>query len=139
MKLAAQTSRSKRSGTSAAGSVAESLQNMRMTHLMKSVGAKLFLIFFFCILFFVLTVGLTSYYKSKQVLQNKVADASEQTIIQAGSKLDLIYSTFEDLTMQMMLNEDLRATITNLRATGRDTYDYMNLNRLVNEKLNVYG
>lgn len=77
-----------------------------MTHLMKSVGAKLFLIFFFCILFFVLTVGLTSYYKSKQVLQNKVADASEQTIIQAGSKLDLIYSTFEDLTMQMMLNED---------------------------------
>ncbi len=139
MKLAAQTSRSKRSGTSAAGSVAESLQNMRMTHLMKSVGAKLFLIFFFCILFFVLTVGLTSYYKSKQVLQNKVADASEQTIIQAGSKLDLIYSTFEDLTMQMMLNEDLRATITNLRATGRDTYDYMNLNRLVNEKLNVYA
>lgn len=139
-KLAARTtSRFKLPGRSAAGSLAEPLQSLRMAHLMKSVGAKLFLIFFSCILLFVLVVGLTSYYKSKAVLQNKVADASEQTIIQAGSKLDLIYSTFEELTMQMMLNEDLRQTITNLRAVKPDSYDYMNLSRLLNEKMNVYA
>ncbi|WP_423227605.1 methyl-accepting chemotaxis protein [Paenibacillus filicis] len=106
---------------------------------LKSVGVKLFAIFFFCIVFFVLIVGLISYAKSKDVIQTKVADATEQTAIQAGQKLDLIYSTYEDLSMQIMLNEDLRKLVTELRTTEANTYNYMDLSRQITDKLNVYA
>ncbi|SFW71321.1 Cache domain-containing protein, partial [Paenibacillus sp. UNCCL117] len=106
---------------------------------LQSVGTKLFAIFFFCILFFVLVVGLISYAKSKDVIQTKVADASEQTIIQAGQKLDLIYSTYEDLSLQIMLNEDLRKLMVELSAVDRGSYNYLESTRFITEKLNVYA
>ncbi|WP_235941206.1 methyl-accepting chemotaxis protein [Paenibacillus puerhi] len=134
-KLASRNSGASSTGTGKISGVSEGIRSNPL----KSVGVKLFAIFFFCIVFFVLVVGMISYTKSKDVIQNKVADASEQTIIQAGEKLDLIYSSYEDLSMQIMLNEDLRKLVTDIRASERNSYNYLELSRQIGDKLNVYS
>ncbi|TVY11964.1 methyl-accepting chemotaxis protein [Paenibacillus cremeus] len=118
---------------------AEALKSLGLQNVMKSVGIKLFIIFFVSILFFVLTVGLTSYNISKGVIQNKVGDASEQTIIQAGQKLDLLYATYEDLSMQIMLDEDLKKMLNELDNVNKSSYDFLQLRQKINDKMNVFS
>ncbi|SDD01150.1 methyl-accepting chemotaxis protein [Paenibacillus sp. cl123] len=126
------------SGSHAARRVADSLDSMRINP-MKSVGTKLFAIFFFSIVIFVLAVGLMSYSRSKEVIQNKVAEASEQTIIQAGQKLGLIFSSYEDLSMQIVLNNELSRLASSLRKTNRNSYEFLEQGRLLTEQLNMYA
>lgn len=117
----------------------EAMKNLKLQHVMKSVGIKLFLIFFISILFFVLTVGLTSYSISKGIIQTKVADASEQTIAQAGQKLDLLFGVYEDLSMQVLLDNDLKALLTDMDSMNKGSYDYLQLRQKVGDKLNIYS
>jgi methyl-accepting chemotaxis protein len=100
---------------------------------------KLFIIFFISILFFVLTVGLTSYSISKGVVQDKVGEASEQTIKQAGQKLDLLFTQYEDLSMQILLDEELKKLLSDIDTVNRGSYDYLQIRQKVGEKLNVYS
>ncbi|WP_281888891.1 methyl-accepting chemotaxis protein [Paenibacillus sp. YYML68] len=132
---------SKQDGTGAISlsTITKQLKSIRPDIVTKSVGVKLFLIFFSCIVLFVLTVGLLSYSKSKEVLQDKVAYASEQTIIQAGSKLDFVYGTFEEMTMQIMLNEQLGEAIAMLKTESRSGYNYLTYMRAVTQELNMYA
>ncbi|WP_123039586.1 methyl-accepting chemotaxis protein [Cohnella candidum] len=68
---------------------------------LKSVGMKLFLVFFVSITAFVAVLGTASYQTSKKMLQNKVTDASLQTIVQTGSKLDLFFAQLNSLAKQI--------------------------------------
>ncbi|WP_192701367.1 methyl-accepting chemotaxis protein [Paenibacillus sp. OAS669] len=99
---------------------------------------KLFLIFLVSILFFVLTVGFTSFNISSGVLQSKVVDASEQTIIQAGQKLDLLYGVYEDLSMQILLDDEMKRLLTEVDGVNRSSYDFLQLRQKIGDKLNVY-
>jgi len=105
----------------------------------KSVGMKLFLIFLVSILFFVLVVGFTSFNISRGVLQNKVVDASEQTIVQAGQKMDLLYGVYEDLSMQILLDEELKKLLIEMENISKGSYDYLQLRQKIGDKLNVYS
>ena len=105
---------------------------------MKSVGMKLFLTFFTGIIAFVLVVGMTSYQISKGVIQKKVAEASLQTITQAGQKQDYMYTTLEELSMQIILDKDLQDLISGLSLNNTGSYEYMEAERKLNDKLNVY-
>ncbi|WP_420852230.1 methyl-accepting chemotaxis protein [Paenibacillus hamazuiensis] len=114
------------------------MKNVRLENPVKSVGMKLFIMFFVSILFFVLTVGLTSYNISKGVIQRKVADASEQTVIQAGQKLDLLYGIYEDLSLQIMLDNDLKKMLDDKETINKSSYDYLQLRKSLSDKLNVF-
>jgi methyl-accepting chemotaxis protein len=116
-----------------------SVKGFRMENPVKSVGMKLFLIFLVSILFFVLTVGFTSYNISKGVIQKKVADASEQTIIQAGQKLDIMYTVYEDLSMQILLDEDMKKLLQEIDTVNKGSYDFLQLRQKMGDKLNVYS
>lgn len=72
----------------------------------KSVSMKLFLIIFVSLLLFVGVMGTTSYVISKNTLEKKISDASLQTIVQTGQKLDLFFTRLGDLSAQ--LDNDLR-------------------------------
>lgn len=85
------------------GKLVQSAKTVRF----KSVGMKLFAIFFISILFFVFAVGFTSYSISKNVIQNKVAEASQQTMVQGGQKLDFLLSIFLELSRQVALDTDM--------------------------------
>nr|WP_246315110.1 methyl-accepting chemotaxis protein [Paenibacillus foliorum] len=126
-------------GTTFLQGMPDSMKGMRLENPIKSIGMKLFLIFLVSILFFVLTVGFTSYNISKGVIQKKVADASEQTIIQAGQKLDLLYGTYEDVTMQILLDEEMKRMLSDITTFDKSTFDYLQLRQKLGDKLNVYA
>ncbi len=78
-----------------------------ITHLRKagySVGNQLFFLFLASIVCFVLITGYGSYYSSQKILKEKLTSASEQTIRQAGEKLDLLYSQYDEKTEQLAIN-----------------------------------
>ncbi|WP_282936415.1 methyl-accepting chemotaxis protein [Paenibacillus sp. RC67] len=112
--------------------------SLRLENPLKSVGTKLFLIFLVSILFFVLVVGFTSFNISSGVLQKKVVDASEQTIIQAGQKMDLLYGIYEDLSMQVLLDDDMKKLLQEVENVNRSSYDFLQLRQKIGDKLNVY-
>nr|WP_245855773.1 methyl-accepting chemotaxis protein [Paenibacillus rigui] len=126
-------------GAGLMGALGSPGEGFKLENPIKSVGMKLFLIFLVSILFFVLTVGFTSYGISKGVIQKKVGDASEQTITQAGQKLDLLYAVYEDLSMQILLDEDMKRMLADIETMNKGSYDYLQLRQKIGDKLNVYS
>ncbi|RTE08305.1 methyl-accepting chemotaxis protein [Paenibacillus whitsoniae] len=110
---------------------------LKLENPIKSVGMKLFLMFFASILVFVLAVGIISYQVSKSVIKNKVADSSLQTVTQAGKKLDFLYQTFDDTSLQLMLNTDLQTLLDKYQKTESSTYEALDTIRQITDKLNV--
>ncbi|SDI14158.1 methyl-accepting chemotaxis protein [Paenibacillus naphthalenovorans] len=133
------SNRRNRQGAPNASRAIDAIKGIRLNNLFKSVGTKLFIIFLLSIWFFVLSVGFISYFISKDVIQRKVAEASEQTIVQAGQKLDILYNTYEDLSMQILIDEDLRNVLKELNQLDKNSYEYLVLRQKLGERLNVYS
>lgn len=108
-----------------------------MKNPVKSVGMKLFLTFFVSILVFVFVVGMTSYLISKSVIANKMSEASQQTIAQAGQKLDFLFQSYEDSSFQITMDKDLLDLLEKLNITNPASEEYKNSMLKVTEKLNV--
>ncbi|WP_244209252.1 methyl-accepting chemotaxis protein [Paenibacillus ferrarius] len=120
------------------GTVAfKELKQVKMENPVKSVGMKLFLMFFVSILFFVIIVGMISYSVSKSVIKNKVSESSLQTVTQAGQKLDFLYQTFDDVSLQIMLNKDLQDLLEKIPKLDASSYESLEVIRQLTDKLNV--
>lgn len=120
------------------GTVAfKEMKQVKLENPVKSVGMKLFLMFFISILFFVLIVGMISYSVSKSVIKNKVAESSLQTVTQAGQKLDFLYQTFEDTSLQIMLNKELQDLLEKVPTLDPTSYESLEVIRQLTDKLNV--
>lgn len=128
-------------GISAAGakvkSVTEMMKETKLSNPIKSVGMKLFLIIFVSILACVLTVGLMAYNKTKSIVEKKVSDASTQTINQLAQNLDIIYKTYEDLTLQVLVDKDFH-TIVSTISNNVDDYSKFEATRKLSEKIQGY-
>ncbi len=94
---------------------------------MKSVGMKLFLIFFASVVVLVVAMGASSYFISKNVIQEKVADASLQTIVQTSRKLDILYNSFEDIFKQALFDSDLKLLILKYYSAPEGSFDQMEI------------
>ncbi|MBP1989912.1 methyl-accepting chemotaxis protein [Paenibacillus eucommiae] len=112
----------------------EGLKQVRITNPLKSVGMKLFLIFFISILSFVLVMGIFSYQVSRSVIQQKVSDSSEQTIKQAGQKLDYLYRIYDDITLQLSLDSNFHDTYVQILKGDNTAYERKELVLLIDEK-----
>lgn len=113
------------------------MKQVKLENPVKSVGMKLFLMFFISILFFVLIAGMISYSVSKSVIKNKVAESSLQTVTQAGQKLDFLYQTFEDTSLQIMLNKELQDLLEKVPTLDPTSYESLEVIRQLTDKLNV--
>lgn len=69
---------------------------------LSSVSFKLFAIFFVSVVALVSVSGISSSYVSKQTITDKVSDFSQQTIVQAREKIDLILEKYDSLSLQFM-------------------------------------
>ncbi len=78
---------------------------------LKSVGLKLLLIFLISSIIFVVGIGLYSYSQSKSIIQEQSSEANYQTIVQAREKLDLILKTYDDMSMQLLMNKELQTNL----------------------------
>ncbi|WP_419873456.1 methyl-accepting chemotaxis protein [Candidatus Pristimantibacillus sp. PTI5] len=89
----------------------EKKQAKKLANPIKSVGMKLFAIIFCGIIACVMSVGLLAYSKAKEIIESKVSEASFQTVNQVANNLDIIFRTYEDLSMQIMIDEDFHEQV----------------------------
>ncbi|WP_223869377.1 methyl-accepting chemotaxis protein [Paenibacillus sabuli] len=81
----------------------------------RSVGIKLFVMIFFSILVCVLAVGIFSYNTSKDIIEDKVAQSTEQTIDQSAGKLNIMFQNYEDLTLQLLFDNEIQSQMGVMR------------------------
>lgn len=79
------------------------LTQVRKANPVKSVGVKLFLIFFAGIMIFVISLGLLSYSKAKNTIEENASRANQETIDQTKEKMDIILERFVDTSTQISL------------------------------------
>ncbi|MCR8644074.1 methyl-accepting chemotaxis protein [Paenibacillus sp. N1-5-1-14] len=111
----------------------------RLVHPLRSVGLKLFFIFFVSILVFVLTVGIFSYQISKSVIQKKVSSVSSEAIVLAQQKLDYFFATYEKMSLQLISDNTLKSQIESLKSLKEGTYEYLETTRLMSDKLGQFS
>ncbi|MBJ6363003.1 methyl-accepting chemotaxis protein [Paenibacillus sp. MAHUQ-46] len=101
----------------------------------KSVGAKLVLLILISILVCVLVVGLTSYSTSKTIIENKAADFSQQTIAEAVSKMDILFQSFEDLSMQVIFDPEIQNNIPIVKKQNDSLFNVYEASKRMESKL----
>lgn len=89
----------------------------------KSVGVRLFLIFFIAIMFFVLAIGIISYQKAKITIENNAKQANLQTIAQTSQKLDIVLKKYEENLQQTFLDSEMQNAILDVSYSNISDYD----------------
>jgi methyl-accepting chemotaxis protein len=131
----------KQSGGSMLGKMKDvtgQVSKVRMQNPIKSVGLKLFLIIFLSIIIFVLIVGLLGYNTSKNIIKDKVAESSLETIKQANGKLDLMLKSYDQISLQLMIDTDFNNIYSNILSGTGDEYSKLTNTRLLTTALNNY-
>lgn len=121
----------------AARTATESMKETRLSNPVKSVGMKLFTIIFCSIIACVLTVGLMSYSKAKSIIENKVSNASFQTVNQVANNMDVIYKTYEDLSLQILIDKDFHDIVRTM-LDSTDDYAKFEASRKLSDKMQNY-
>ncbi|MEK5023295.1 methyl-accepting chemotaxis protein [Paenibacillus sp. FSL M7-1046] len=80
-------------------------------HPSKSLGMRLFLVFFIATMGIVLSLGYTSYSVARQTIENNALSSNEQTVLQTAEKLDVILLRFEDSLGQLFYNKDIQKAV----------------------------
>lgn len=104
----------------------------------KSIGMQLGLLIVVSIVLFVSATGFLSWSISKKALANNVSDAYEETASQTSGKLDFLYGSFEKIVLQMMVDSELRTTLTSMEGIAADTGEYAELARKLDERMQFY-
>ncbi|MFS0836332.1 methyl-accepting chemotaxis protein [Paenibacillus sp. 1P03SA] len=90
---------------------------------LKAVGTKLFVIFFLSILVAVVIVGTLSYWTSRNVVEEEVSKAAQQTVIQTGEKLDFLFRTYEKMSLDIMIDKTVGASVEQLARPNNSDSD----------------
>lgn len=89
----------------------------------KSVGVRLFLIFFVAIMFFVLVIGILSYQMAKNTIQNNAEKSNLQAVVQASQKMDIILNQYNESLQQVFLDEEMQTAIREASLSNLSDYD----------------
>ncbi|MCT2536455.1 methyl-accepting chemotaxis protein [Aquibacillus koreensis] len=90
----------------------------------KSIGTKILSSFIIGVLVFVSIVGVSSYVISNNIIKGKVEDASAQTIVQAGDKLDFALSKYTSLIQEKLADEEFFTNLSSVAKYNNDLSDY---------------
>lgn len=103
----------------------------------KSVGIRLFLIFFVAIMFFVLTIGIMSSQMAKGTIQDNAEQANLQTIVQTSQKLDIVMQKYEENLQQMFLDDEMQNAIMDASLSNITDYDKFTATNKMRTRLNT--
>lgn len=101
----------------------------------QSLGIRLFFITFLSIVLLVSVLGIGSYTLSKQLIMDKVADAQQQTIEQAGDKMDAMLENYAGLTRQLLVDTKLQAKFLKLSDPNLGTFERSSLETEVRNQM----
>lgn len=112
------------------------LQKTKNKRSRKSISRKIWTSFMSSVTVCVLFVGLSSYFISNAIIESKVTAASEQTVVQTGDKLDLIFQQYRDRVTTLLMNKDFTDGLTEYgRQSEQDEGDSYQLKNRINEFL----
>jgi len=103
---------------------------------LRSVGAKLFILFFVSTFVSVLLVGMVSYRKSQEIIENKVESVSRSTVKEATEKIGLMLKQFEDMSLQFSTSRDLQERLLQVFDASADPADQMEAKMTIQDTLN---
>jgi len=115
------------------------LTRLFITNPMKSVGSKLFFIFFISIVAFVLTVGLISSNISKNIISKNASQSSVSMLELGQTNLEYFYDSVEKASLQIFAASDIRTMMTQLSETDRTSYEYVTLRATLSERVMPIG
>ncbi|MCC3378867.1 methyl-accepting chemotaxis protein [Paenibacillus farraposensis] len=101
----------------------------------RSVGMKLFLIFFAAIMLFVVSLGMISYYRAKSTIEQNAATAYQQTVQQTSEKLDIILERFQDTSTQVFFDTELSDQLQKVAKQEKNSFESFVAMGEVNKKL----
>lgn len=95
-----------------------------LTRPFQTVGMKLFLQFFICIVVFVSVMGYLALQTSREVIQQNAADQSHKTIVVAREKLDMIYQKYEQLSASFLADQEFQNMLFNFDEASASGDEY---------------
>ncbi|NUU77532.1 methyl-accepting chemotaxis protein [Paenibacillus xylanilyticus] len=111
------------------------LTQVRKANPVKSVGVKLFLIFFAGIMIFVISLGLLSYSKAKNTIEENASRANQETIDQTKEKMDIILERFVDTSTQIFFDPEMQSLLQNMSNANLTAYDTFINSSSINKQL----
>ncbi|WP_413373113.1 methyl-accepting chemotaxis protein [Paenibacillus taichungensis] len=111
------------------------LEQMKKVNPIKSVGVKLFLIFFVAIMFFVVGLGLLSYAKAKDTIEKNASRSNQETIEQTKQKMDIILERFVDTSTQIFFDPEMQSLLQKMSDTNLTAYDTFINSSSINKQL----
>ena len=101
-----------------------------------SISTRILLGLLLTTLIAVVVVGVSSYLVSNNIIKDKVTDASEQTIIQAGDKLDYMMQGHRDRISELLLSDNFSSTLTELsRFDNKNSFEYYSSKKVIDDAL----
>jgi methyl-accepting chemotaxis protein len=101
----------------------------------KSVGVKLFLVFFVGIMFFVIGLGLLSYVKAKDTIEKNASRSNQETIEQTRQKMDIILERFVDTSTQIFFDPEMQSLLQKMSDKNLSAYDTFVNSSSINKQL----
>ncbi|SEO86123.1 methyl-accepting chemotaxis protein [Paenibacillus sp. OK076] len=101
----------------------------------KSVGVKLFLIFFAGIMIFVVSLGLLSYAKAKDTIEKNASRSNQETIEQTKQKMDIILERFVDTSTQIFFDPEMQSLLQKMSDKNLSAYDTFVNSSSINKQL----
>ncbi|MBR2563333.1 MAG: methyl-accepting chemotaxis protein [Paenibacillus sp.] len=101
----------------------------------KSVGVKLFLVFFAAIMVVVISLGLLSYSKAKNTIEANASRANQETIDQTKQKLDIILERFVDTSTQVFFDPEMQSLLQKISDPNLTAYDTFINSSSINKQL----
>lgn len=119
------------------GNLTGALKETKFGNPVKSVGMKLFFIIFVSIVACVLAVGFLAYNQTQKLVEENVSEASLQTIKQVANNLDVVMKTYEDLSLQIVIDQDIKDEFQIYTST-KDTFEQLQASRDIQTRLSNY-
>jgi methyl-accepting chemotaxis protein len=113
----------------------EYLSLIKEANPVKSVGMKLFLIFFITIMIAVVSLGTISYATARNTIEQNAALAYQQTVNQTSEKLDIILERFLDTSTQIFFDTEIADLLRKVNNPDASSYDAFMATDSVTKKL----
>ncbi len=89
----------------------------------RSLGLRLFLVFFIATMVLVLSLGYTSYSVAKQTIERNALSSSQQTVVQTAEKIDVVMQRFEDNLGQIFYNREIQDAFSKVSLEGASSQE----------------
>lgn len=104
-------------------------------HPSKSLGVRLFLVFFIATMVITLSLGYISYSVARRTIEANALSSNQQTVKQTAEKLDVILLRFEDRLGQLFYNRDIQAAVSEGSKESADSGQRKVMTARINEEL----